>query len=144
MSSEKQRPQVPTDMNAFNAKLIEEFRANHGQLSGQMAGRQVLILTTKGAKSGEERAAVIGYRPYKNGLAVIASANGAPKSPAWFHNLQADPRASVEVGADKYEVKARVVDDPQERTEIARKIEYLELQQAKTSRQIPVLVLERA
>ena len=126
MSSEKQRPQVPTDMNAFNAKLIEEFRANHGHLSA------------------EERAAVIGYRPYKNGLAVIASANGAPKSPAWFHNLQADPHASVEVGADKYEVKARVVDDPQERAEIARKIEYLEPQQAKTSRQIPVLVLERA
>jgi deazaflavin-dependent oxidoreductase (nitroreductase family) len=144
MSSEQQRPQVPTDMNAFNAKLIEEFRANHGQLSGQMAGRRVLILTTRGARSGKERAAVIGYRPYKDGLAVIASANGAPKSPAWFHNLQADPHATVEVGTDKYEVTARVVDDPAERAEIAKKIDYLEPQQAKTSREIPVLVLERA
>src|SRR3954464_14225789 len=106
MSSEQQHPQMPSDMNAFNAKVIEEFRANHGQLSGQMAGRQVLILTTKGAKSGKERAAVIGYRPHKDGLAVIAAANGAPKSPAWFHNLQANPRATVEVGPDKYEVTA--------------------------------------
>src|SRR6266487_5183438 len=98
MSSDQQRPQVPTDMNAFNAKVIEEFRANHGQLSGQMAGRQVLLLTTKGAKSGKQRTAVIGYRPYRENLAVIASANGAPKPPAWFHNLQANPHATVEVG----------------------------------------------
>jgi deazaflavin-dependent oxidoreductase (nitroreductase family) len=144
MSSNQERPQVPTDMNAFNAKLIEEFRANHGQLSGQMADRQVLILTTKGVKSGKERAAVIGYRPYKDSLAVIASANGGPKSPAWFHNLQADPHATVEVGPDKYRVKARVVEDPQERAEVASKIEYFEPQQAKTSREIPVVVLERA
>jgi len=144
MSSDQKRPQVPTDMNAFNAKVIEEFRANHGQLSGQMAGRQVLLLTTKGAKSGKQRTAVIGYRPHRDEVAVIASANGAPKSPAWFHNLKADPHATVEVGPDKYTVRARVVDDPDERAEIARKIEYLEPQQAKTSREIPVLVLERA
>jgi hypothetical protein len=55
MSSDQQRPQVPTDMKAFNKKLIEEFRANHGQLSGQMAGRQLVVLTTKGAKTGEQR-----------------------------------------------------------------------------------------
>ena len=131
-------------MNAFNARLIEEFRANHGQLSGQMAGRQLLLLTTKGAKSGTQRTVVVGYRPYKESLAVIASDNGAPKSPDWFHNLQADPHATVEVGPDKYRVRARVVDDPKERAEIAKKIEYLEPQQAKTSREIPVVVLERS
>jgi deazaflavin-dependent oxidoreductase (nitroreductase family) len=144
MSSNQQRPQVPTDMNAFNAKLIEEFRANHGQLSGQMVGRQVLLLTTKGAKSGMQRTVVIGYRPYRDNLAVIASANGAPKSPAWFHNLQADPHATVEVGPDKYRVRARVVDDQKERADVGKRIEYLEQQQAQTSREIPVLVLERA
>ena len=144
MSSDKKRPQVPTDMNAFNAKVIEEFRANHGQLSGEMAGRQVLLLTTKGAKSRQQRTVVIGYRPYQDDVAVIASANGGPKSPAWFHNLQADPQATVEVGRDKYTVRARVVDDPKERAEIAKRIEYLEPQQAKTSREIPVVVLERA
>jgi len=131
-------------MNAFNAKVIEEFRSNQGRLSGQMAGRQVLLLTTKGAKSGKQRTTVIGYRPYRDNFAVIASANGGPKSPAWFHNLQADPHATVEVGPDKYSVRARVVDDQNERAEIAKKIEYLEPQQAKTSREIPVVVLERA
>ena len=131
-------------MKAFNKKLIEEFRANHGQLSGQMAGRQLVVLTTKGAKTGEQRTVVIGYRPHRDNLAVIASDNGAPKSPAWFHNLQADPHATVEVGPDKYTVRARVVEDPEERAEIAKKIEYLEPQQARTTREIPVLVLERA
>jgi deazaflavin-dependent oxidoreductase (nitroreductase family) len=130
-------------MNAFNAKLIEEFRANNGQLSGQMAGRQLLLLTTKGAKSGKQRTAVMGYRPHGDDVAVIASNNGGPNSPAWFHNLQADPHATVEIGPDKYTVRARVVDDATERAEIAKKIEYLEPQQAKTSRKIPVLVLER-
>jgi deazaflavin-dependent oxidoreductase (nitroreductase family) len=130
-------------MKAFNAKVIEEFRANQGQLSGQMAGRQVLLITTKGAKSGKQRTAVIGYRPYKDAVAVIASDNGAPKSPAWFHNLQADPHATVEVGPDRYQVRARVVGDPQERAEIAEKIDYLAPQQARTEREIPVLVLER-
>ncbi len=131
-------------MNAFNAKVIEEFRSNQGRSSREMAGRQVLLLTTKGARSGKQRTTVIGYRPYRDNFAVIASANGGPKSPAWFHNLQADPHATVEVGPDKYSVRARVVDDQNERAEIAKKIEYLEPQQAKTPREIPVLVLERA
>ena len=131
-------------MKAFNAKLIEEFRANHGQLSGQMAGRQLLLITTKGARSGKQRTVVVGYRPHKDAVAVIASDNGAEKSPAWFHNLQADPHATIEVGPDKYQVRARVVEDPSERTEIADKIEYLAPQQARTQREIPVLVLERA
>jgi deazaflavin-dependent oxidoreductase (nitroreductase family) len=142
MSSNQKRPQVPTDMKAFNAKLIEEFRVNKGQLSGQMAGRQLLLLTTTGARSGEQRTAVVGYRPYAGNLAIIASANGAPKAPAWFHNLQSDPIATVEVGAEKYQVRARVADG-RERAEAAELIEYLEPQQAKTGREIPVVILEK-
>jgi deazaflavin-dependent oxidoreductase (nitroreductase family) len=142
MSSDKQRPQVPSDMKAFNAKLIEEFRAKRGELSGQMAGRQLMLLTTKGRRSGQERTVVIGYRPFHGEYAVIASNNGAPKPPSWFLNLEKNPTAMAEVGPDKFEVRARVASSD-ERDEAAKVIDYLEPQQAKAQREIPVLVLEK-
>ena len=142
MSSKQQRPQIPNDMRAFNAKLIEEFRANHGQMSGQMAGRQLLLLTTAGAKSGQPRTVVVGYRPYGDDLAIIASDNGAPKAPDWFANLKQDPVATVEVGSEKFKVRTRVA-SPQERPEIAKLIEYLGPQQERTQREIPIVILER-
>src|SRR5256885_15794665 len=108
MSSKQQRPQIPNDMRAFNAKLIEEFRANHGQMSGQMAGRQLLLLTTTGAKSGRQRTAVVGYRPYGDDLANIASGNGAPNDPHWFANPEKDPVATVGVGRGRFTVQGRV------------------------------------
>jgi len=142
MSSDTRRPQIPTDMKAFNTKVIDEFRANHGELSGQMAGRQIMLLTTTGAKSGEQRTTVVGYRPYGDHLAVIASNNGADTAPSWFFNLRANPVATVEVGPKRFQVKARVA-DPEERPRLGAIIDYLERQQALTSRQIPIVVLER-
>ena len=85
---------------------------------------------------------VVGFRAYGDGYAVIASNNGAPKSPAWFHNLLADPTATVEVGPQKFKVRARVA-RPEERPELARRIDYLERQQALTKREIPIVVLEK-
>src|SRR5579864_4649109 len=143
MSGTPQRPQIPDDMRAFNAKLIEEFRANGGQLvSGPMAGSKPMLLTTTGAKSFAERTVVIGWRPYGDRYAVIASNNAAPGNPHWFHNLRANPVATVEVGPEKFSVKARVAEGP-ERAEVAKLIDYYERQQALTSRQIPIVVLER-
>jgi len=129
-------------MKAFNAKLIEEFRANRGQLSGQMQGRQLMLLTTQGRRSGQQRTVVIGYRPFKGEFAVIASNNGAPKPPFWFFNLERHPTATVEVGPDKFDVRARVT-SAQEREDAAKLIDYLAPQQAKVQREIPVLVLEK-
>ena len=142
MSSNQQRPQIPADMKAFNAKLIQEFRANDGRLSGPMAGRQLLLLTTTGARSGEQRTAVVGYRPYGDQLAIIASDNGAAEAPRWFANLQKDPIATVEVGSEKFKVRTRVA-TPDERPKIASLIEYLGPQQERTSREIPIVILER-
>ena len=142
MSSNQQRPQIPADMKAFNAKLIEEFRANDGRLSGPMAGRQLLLLTTTGARSGEQRTAVVGYRPYGGQLAIIASDNGAAEAPRWFANLKKDPIATVEVGTEKFQVRTRVA-TPAERPKIASLIEYLGPQQERTSREIPIVILER-
>jgi deazaflavin-dependent oxidoreductase (nitroreductase family) len=129
-------------MRAFNEKLIADFRATGGRMSGQMEGRQLLLLTTTGAKSFAQRTVVLGYRPYGDRYAVIASNNGAPSSPHWFANLKANPVATVEVGAEKFEAKARVAEGA-ERAEAAKLIDYLEQQQAKTGREIPVVILER-
>ena len=127
----------------FNARIIEEFRANDGRLSGPMAGRQVLLLTTKGRRSGKERTVVIGYRPSGDKFVVIASANGAPADPAWYRNLQAHPHATAEVGDRKFHVHPRTAEGA-ERERMGALVEYLEGEQKKTSRQIPVVVLEPA
>lgn len=137
-----QRPQIPQDMKAFNAQLIAEFRANGGKLSGPMAGREPLLLTTTGATSFAERTVVLGFRKYGDAYAIIASNNGSDTAPHWFTNLQANPVATVEVGAEKFKVKSRVAEGA-ERVEVAKLIDYLERQQALTSREIPIVVLER-
>jgi len=143
MSSNPQRPQIPEDMKAFNTKLIDEIRANGGQIvSGPLAGSKPMILTTSGAKSFAERTVVIGWRPYGDRYAVIASNNAAPQNPHWFYNLQANPVATVEVGTDKFSVKARVAEGA-ERAEVAKLIDYYERQQALTPREIPIVILEK-
>ncbi|HEY1419541.1 MAG TPA: nitroreductase/quinone reductase family protein [Candidatus Dormibacteraeota bacterium] len=144
MSEQKkvQRPEVPQDINAFNQKVISEFRANQGRLSGQLAGRPLMLLTTRGVKSGTPRTVVLGFRPHGKEYVVIASANGAPSHPAWYVNLLSDPAATVEVGPEKFQARARTA-DPAERTELAALIEYLEPQQALTKREIPIVVLQR-
>src|SRR5260370_3040971 len=143
MSSNPQRTEMTDEMKALKAKLIEEFRANGGQLvSGPMAGSKPMLLTTAGAKSFAERTVVIGWRPYGDRYAVIASNNASPHNPHWFHNLRANPVATVEVGPEKFSVKARVAEGA-ERAEAVKLIDYYERQQALTPREIPLLILER-
>lgn len=133
--------QKPSDMNAFNRQIIDEFRAAKGQLSGRMAGSKVLLLTTTGARSGEPRTTVVGYRKSGAKYVVIASANGAAAHPAWYINLLADPHATIEVGPEKLKVRARTVKG-KERDKLAKIVEYLEPQQKLTAREIPVVALE--
>jgi len=129
-------------MNEFNRKLIEDIRANGGRAtSGPMAGREPLILTTKGRKTGKPQSVVIGHKPAGRALVVIASNNGAKDDPHWYRNLQADPHATAELGGKKFEVRARTAEG-EERTRMGALIDYLERQQALTAREIPVVILE--
>ncbi len=142
MSSESpKRPAVPQDMKAFNARLVEEFRANDGKLSGPLEGRVLMLLTTTGARTGREHTVVIGFKPYGDAYAVIASNNGSDRPPAWFHNLTAKPDVTVEIPGRRFQAKARVA-RPEERPELAKLITYYESQQALTKREIPFVVLE--
>jgi deazaflavin-dependent oxidoreductase (nitroreductase family) len=112
-----------------------------GELSGQMAGRSLILLTTEGARSGEPRTTVLGYGRDRDRFIVIASDNGAPEDPAWYRNLLANPIGKVEAGAEKFEVRAATA-GPEERSSLAATVPWLESQQKLTSREIPVVVLE--
>lgn len=142
MSSEEPRPQVPSDMKAFNEKLIAEFRANNGQLSGRMASSRLMLLTTTGRKTRQLRTTVIGYRRDGDRYLAIASNNGVDKAPSWYFNLRANPIATAEVGSEKFQVRASVADG-EERNRLAPMIEYLPNQQAMTRREIPIVIFER-
>lgn len=128
-------------MKAFNQRLIEEFRANGGQLSGPMAGRVLMLLTTTGRRTGKAHTVVLGFRKQDESYIVIASANGAPQDPDWYRNLVAHPTVTVEVGAEKFGARARTA-QADEREALARLIPYYEGERAKTTREIPVVVLE--
>ena len=132
----------------WNRKIIEEFRANQGKVGGPFEGAPILLLHHKGAKTGTERVNPVAYQDLGDGrVAVFASKGGAPDNPDWFHNLKANPDATIEIGTETVPVKARIPDDG-ERSPIWEKQKQLmpgfaEYEQ-KTTRTIPVVILERA
>jgi len=133
--------------NDFNEQIVEEFRANRGQVSGYFEGARLLLLTTTGARSGASRTVPVGFYPDGGEqVLVIASAMGAPKHPAWFHNLVANPLVTVEDGVFTYEAQATVLAGAERERVFARAVEadpgWAEYQ-AKTTRVIPVVALRQ-
>ena len=134
------------DPNEFNRQIIDEFRANDGKVGGQFEGAPLLLLHSTGAKSGQERVNPLMYRAEGDAMVIFASKAGAPDNPDWFHNVRANPDASVEVGAETREVRARIAEgDERERIWSAQKQEwpqFAEYEAATPDREIPVVVLE--
>ncbi|GAC1349588.1 MAG: nitroreductase family deazaflavin-dependent oxidoreductase [Ktedonobacteraceae bacterium] len=134
------------DRNDWNRQTIEAFRANKGKVGGMWEGRPLLLLTTTGAKSGKRHTSPTMYLPDGDRLVVFASKGGAPTHPDWYHNLVARPQVTVEVGGETYEAKATVLTG-EERDKLYAKHAGLYPQfaeyQAKTTRKIPVIALER-
>ncbi len=136
-----------SDVNDWNKGIIEEFRANGGKVGGQFEGAPLLLLHSTGAKSGQARVNPIMYLADGDAYVVFASKAGAPTSPDWYHNLIANPRASVEVGEATVNVVAKVAEgDTRERLWSSQKELYpgFAEYEAKTTRLIPVVVLEPA
>jgi deazaflavin-dependent oxidoreductase (nitroreductase family) len=134
-----------TDMNDWNAKVVEEFRANAGKVGGQFEGAPLLLLHSTGAKSGQARVNPIMYLADGDNFAVFASKGGAPSSPDWYHNLVANPRASVEIDDRTVNVVAKIADaGTRERLWTRQKELYpgFAEYEAKTTREIPVVLLE--
>ena len=132
------------DMNDFNQAIIEEFRANDGKVGGPFEGAPVLLLTSTGARSGERRTTPVMYLPDGERMVIFPSKGGAPTNPAWYHNLVANPSATVEVGADTVDVDATVTSGADRRRLFDRQAElYPQFKDyaEKTSREIPVVAL---
>ena len=131
---------------SFNDPIITEFRANAGQVGGWFAGERLLLLTTTGARSGARHTVPLGYLPDVDGrVLVIGSAGGSPRHPAWFHNLVADPRVTVESGVDTYEAIAVVLTGPDRDTAFARAVETDQGwadYESRSGRALPVVALE--
>jgi len=133
-------------VSEWNDKIIKEFRANAGRVGGSFEGAPLLLLHSTGAKSGRERVNPMMYRKVGDAWAVFASKGGADTNPDWYHNLLANPRAQIEVGTDRFDVTARTAtDDEREPIWSAQKADYSGFAgyEQKTSRQIPVVILER-
>lgn len=134
-------------MSDYNAKIIEEFRANEGKVGGHWEGRDLLLLTTTGRKSGRAHTTPMVFTRDGERLLVYASKAGAPTHPDWYLNLVADPHVVVEVGAERYEaVAAPLEGDERDRefaAQAARNGAFAEYQE-KTTRVIPVVALTRA
>lgn len=93
----------------FNRALIKDLRAHGGKAtSGPFEGRDVLILTTKGAKSGKARENPLAYTRDGDNLVVVGSKGGAPTHPSWYHNLVTHPDVTVEADGEKFEARAHV------------------------------------
>jgi F420H(2)-dependent quinone reductase len=122
------------------------YSASNGKLATNMRGSPILVLTTRGAKTGAVRKVPIVPLVEGDRMYVIASLGGAPSHPAWFLNLKADPNVEVQWFADKYKARARILLEP-ERSQVWQRVvaampgfgDY----QKKTSRVIPVVELER-
>ncbi|WP_458316469.1 nitroreductase family deazaflavin-dependent oxidoreductase [Mycolicibacterium brisbanense] len=84
----------------FNERNIEEFRANGGKVGGQFEGFPLLLLTSTGAKSGEQRVNPVAYFDIDGAIYIVGSSAGRDRDPAWAFNIRANPDATVEIGAD--------------------------------------------
>jgi deazaflavin-dependent oxidoreductase (nitroreductase family) len=133
-------------MTEFNRKIMEEFHANGGKVGGQFAGAPMLLLTTTGAKTGRSFTTPLVYSKDGDRFVIIASKAGAPTNPAWYHNLLAHPTVTVEIGTDSFQVKATPAKgDERERlfNQQAKAMPAFDEYRKKTTRQIPVIILER-
>ncbi|WP_454084239.1 nitroreductase family deazaflavin-dependent oxidoreductase [Georgenia sp. Marseille-Q6866] len=125
---------------------VELFERTNGQEGNTLGGRPVIILTSRGAKSGKLRKTPLMRVAHEGRYAAVASLGGAPEHPVWYFNVVADPHVELQDGAEKWDMQAREVTGAEKEEWWARCVEayppYAEYQE-RTDREIPVFVLER-
>jgi len=134
-------------MESFNQSIIDEFRANDGVVGGMFEGQAIALLTTTGARSGNQRTTPLVAGTDGDATFVIASAAGSFKHPAWYHNIVANPGVIVEIGTERFEATGRTADEPQRSELYAVMVERMEQfaqYQEGNPRTIPVVILDRS
>lgn len=134
------------DMNDWNEQIKAEFRANRGVVGGPFEGVPMLILHTKGAKTGQEREHPLCYLPDGDRMLIFASKGGAPTHPHWYLNLKAHPEVTVEVGTETVPARAEEVTGDERDTLYARQVAVMPQfgeYQKDNPRRIPVVAITR-
>ena len=127
-----------------NRRIIDEFRESRGKVGGRFEGKTLLLLHTKGAKSGQERVNPTAYVRDGERYVIIASKGGAPTNPSWYYNLLANPLVTVESGTETFQARATVAEEPERTRLYNRMVEMMPVFDSyryKTTRNIPVIVL---
>jgi deazaflavin-dependent oxidoreductase (nitroreductase family) len=145
--SQAVRQMMRLGSGAWNQDVVRQFRENGGHIvDGPMEGRDLLLLTTRGARSGESRTHPLAFTRDGDRYVVIASKAGSDRNPAWFHNLVAHPRVTLEIGQERFEAQATVPDGAERDRLYDQQASLLPVfneYQRRTTRRIPVVVLER-
>jgi len=122
------------------------YRGTRGLIGGRLLGIQMLLLTTKGRKTGRDRTLPLAYVEYRGDLVIVASNGGSPHPPAWWLNLQSAKTARVQVGGERFEVSWRTAPDAQ-RMEYWRRLQAAipayRIYRVRTEREIPIVLLRR-
>lgn len=135
------------DMREINRGVIDEFRANHGRLTGPMEGAPILLLTTTGRHTGRPHTTPVGFIDADGRLAIAAASGGSDEHPDWYRNIQHDHRVSVEVPGATIPSVALIADGAERAGLLRELIETLPGMSdhvAATSRDIPVILLTEA
>jgi deazaflavin-dependent oxidoreductase (nitroreductase family) len=135
-----------TDVKDWEDQLIAELRANDGKVtSGPLAGHPLLVMSSRGARTGEGRRAILTYHRDGDDYIVAGTAGGSKKDPAWIHNLEADPDVDIEVGKAQFDAKASIVQNEAERQRLwddhVRALPWFADYPAQTGRVIPMVRL---
>jgi deazaflavin-dependent oxidoreductase (nitroreductase family) len=126
-------------------KQAERYEASKGAEAADLRGRPIIVLTSIGAKTGLVRKTALMRVEHDGAYAVVASQGGAPRHPVWYYNLKANPHVELQDGPTTHDYLAREVTGGEKATWWARAVETwpaYATYQTKTTRQIPVFVLE--
>jgi deazaflavin-dependent oxidoreductase (nitroreductase family) len=138
---------VTSDWQAIHNATVDAVRNNKPIAAGPFAGVPLGLLTTTGAKTGTPRETLVTISRDGERYVIVASNGGAPTNPAWYHNLRRNPIVRLQIGGEKFTARAKVVEDPAERRRLYDQHAGVQASfksyEAKTSRLIPVITLER-
>jgi deazaflavin-dependent oxidoreductase (nitroreductase family) len=144
-SNDAARPDLEEQLR-LNQQVIDDFRTHAGEAStGRFVGTPLLLLTTRGVKSGKQRTTPLAYTRDGERYVVIASNGGSARHPAWYLNVVAQPAVRVEIGTDAFDARATVASEPERSRLYARQAALMPnfaRHAAATSRTIPVVILK--
>jgi deazaflavin-dependent oxidoreductase (nitroreductase family) len=144
--SDAKKSEIGTDITLVGEEHVRRYLETDGEVGYMWNGVPILLLTTKGRKSGEDRIIPIIYRQVGDDIVLVASKGGSPTHPVWYLNIEADPHVKVQIKGDKFDAIARVTKSPEREKMWAEAIKgwpNYDVYQTRTTRQIPVVVLER-